>query len=354
MTRDIPSSAELFNILGRFGLARYRSLEKAGGTASPKWVVDGPEGRFVLRMRPADEPGELAVAFDHAILRLCHGAGLPVPLPRPALDGMTWLCHGEHLYEALSWLTGSAFDPNDSDSVFELGRFLARFHRVLSTVSPPGKNGMLREDHPDLLQPYVSSLRELCDDPARRRGLAAFEEELERSRERLDTFLYDHLPKSIIHGDVHPGNVRFHNSKVSAVYDFDYVSRQSRVRDLSDGLMFFAAKHQSPFNPDEIWSLTQPFELELRRAVLLLRGYETLVPLDGVEWEALPLLIRSRWIQMRLRGSRKVQPSERVDFVLGPFPIVNRWLDERSPEFFHSLREEVRNSFSGNELREPG
>ena len=61
----------------------------------------------------------------------------------------------------------------------------------------------------------------------------------------------------IIHGDFHPGNVLYSGYHVSAVLDYDYAAPGSVLRDIGDGLMFFAATRGRPFDPDDIWSLAQ-------------------------------------------------------------------------------------------------
>ena len=69
----------------------------------------------------------------------------------------------------------------------------------------------------------------------------------------------------------------------------------------------------------DIRSLTQPFVPDLERALIFLHACEQTRPRFDSEWAALPLPMRSRGIQMRLRGSRKVRDSEKVRFVLDLF-----------------------------------
>ena len=115
---------------------------------------------------------------------------------------------------------------------------------------------------------------------------------------------------------------------------------QARVRDVSDALMFFASRRRQPMNPDDIRSLTQPFVPDAERCLRLLTAYQTVSRLTETEWEALGWLVRSRWLQMRLRGSRKVPPAEKVSFVLdGLFEVIN-WLDNEGSDFFQCLRRE--------------
>jgi Ser/Thr protein kinase RdoA (MazF antagonist) len=219
-----------------------------------------------------------------------------------------------------------------------LGNLLARFHLVLSKDIPPGKEGLLREDHPDLLLPYVSQLQPLCHAPAETLRLDRLARHLELVRTRLDQALYPKLPRAIIHGDIHPGNVKFKNGQVVAVYDFDYLSEQARCRDLVDALMFFGSERLHRVDPEDIRSLTQPFVPKANWSSWLLDGYQQVSPLLDLEWEALPWLMRSQWLQIRLRGSRKVPPGEKLSFVLDRFFDVIAWLEQRAVGFFRGLQ----------------
>ena len=73
----------------------------------------------------------------------------------------------------------------------------------------------------------------------------------------------------------------------------------------------------------------------------LLDGYQYVTPLTDLEWRALPLLLRSLWIQNRLRGSRKVPREEKASFVLDRFFEVIDWLDQKGASFFAEVRERL-------------
>ena len=132
--------------------------------------------------------------------------------------------------EVLSYVSGQPFQLGDTAAVVDVGRTLARFHEALKDCPTSGKQDFVREDHPDLLEPYVAELIALCQNQQQRTAVAQIEAELQSIRGQLDSGLYDRLPQAIIHGDVHPGNIAFHASQVSAIYDFDYMSRQARER----------------------------------------------------------------------------------------------------------------------------
>jgi Ser/Thr protein kinase RdoA (MazF antagonist) len=325
-------------VVDDFALGEPFSIKPLGGTATAKFEVRAPSGRFVVRRRPAEFAAAEMIRFDHESLGRLADAGLPVPRPLARPDGTTWTQSGDGRYEVLSWVEGGEFHEGDRRAVANVGRFLARFHAALAENIPPGKEGFLREDHPDLLAEYVPRIRRLCKTRAQEQGVDFLAHQLELVRENLDRRLWPQLPTAVIHGDVHPGNLKFRDSDVSAIFDFDYLSPQARVRDVVDGLAFFASVRDRVFDTDDIRLLVQPFRPDAELSRVLLCGYEEVNRLEDVEWEALPWLIRSLWIQMRLRGSRKVPSEERAAFVLDRFEEVIAWLEGEAGKFVASLR----------------
>jgi Ser/Thr protein kinase RdoA (MazF antagonist) len=209
---------------------------------------------------------------------------------------------------------------------------------------PAGKEAFIREDHPDSLQPYYQALWERPESRGREPELERLGRELERVRGHLSDGLYATLPAALVHGDFHPGNVRFDPEGVCAVYDFDYLSRQARVRDLSDALLFFARQsglHDSPSDTSDIRSLTRSTTPDPQKSAAILAAYTRQSPLIHEEWRALPWLMRSRWLQIRLRGARKVPPEEKVNFVLDDLFHLPQWLDEFGAAFFAELRQKA-------------
>ena len=325
-------------VLDAFGLVPARHITRLGGTASEVALANGDDGPVLVRWRAGEFNGEDYVRFDHACLVRLAGAGLPVPVPYTTPGGATSVRDDGSTVEVLTWLCGEPFQEGDDSSVADLGRTLARFHTALADDPPAGKENFVREDHPDLVQPYVAELAALCRSDQQRRDVGKIESQLERIRDELDSGLYDQLPHTIIHGDIHPGNVAFRNSQVSALFDFDYMSRQARARDLCDALMFFAASRELPLNPGDIQLLTQPYCLQMAPSRLLIDGYQQVSRLTDLDWQGLTLLLRSQWCQIRLRGSRKVPENSQLEFVLSGFMEMIDRLDQWEDSFLQELR----------------
>lgn len=79
--------------------------------------------------------------------------------------------------------------------------------------------------------------------------------------------------------------------------------------------LLVAGSRQSNFDPDDIWSLAQPCRIEKTNALTFLQGYASVRPLPP-DWCDLPQVLSSRWIQIRVRGSRKVSRQEKIRFLL--------------------------------------
>lgn len=321
-----------------FKLGDLLEARPLGGTAAPKYAIRTLRGRFVVRVRAPEFASEAFTRFDHESLTRLAAAGLPVPCPQRQPGGTSYLAVHGYTVEVLSWVAGSRLQDVNLETAANVGRFLSRFHNAFHVPLPTGKEGFQREDHPDLLMPYVHALEKLCQSAAESAAIRQIGEQIDLVHRNLDDRLWPQLPRAITHGDLHPGNLLFHDSDVAAVFDFDYLSEQARVHDIVHALIFFAAHRNGELDVDNIDSLTQPFVLDAELSRELLNHYQAGMELQAAEWEAMPWVMRSQWLQYRLRGSRKVSQDRKVAFVLDQFFDVIDWLDHDASQFFARLQ----------------
>jgi len=283
-TAPIPVSCEqaaavasrLFGITGR-----AVPLE---GERDRNFLIEGPDGRFALKVaNPAEDP-ELLDMGQQALQHLAGAdPGLPVPRVVRSLDGalsavaavggrtapvrMVTFLSGERLPDG--WST-----PGLRDAVAAL---LARLDLALGGFSHP--RGM-REDLWDLtqlpaLRPYTVHL------PGERRRL--MEEQLDRfEREVLPAIPM--LRRQMIHSDFNPANLltsRGDPERLTGVVDFGDLIEGPLVVDLAVAAAYQCLGQQDP------------------AAVVggLAAAYDSHIPLEDVEIEVLPTLVAARFVQ---------------------------------------------------------
>lgn len=287
-------------------------LRRGGGTAGASFIIDSGGERFLVRVRSEEHARDDQIAFEHDLLRALDDAGFPVAAPVVTQDGKTWVAESERIVEVIPWIDGDAFDPGSEEQVKELGRQLAVFHDITSPIMD--RKEKPREDDPHRLIEDLAALLKEVDASGHEGLLSQLRDRLAHLGDKLRRTVYDRLPQAVIHGDLHPGNVKFKGNRLVGVFDFDWANRQERLRDVGDAILFFAARQRS-FDPDDIWSLTQASVVEGPPVATLLGAYESVSPLTSGEKEALPDVMAARWMQVRIRGMRKVAPQQRIRFL---------------------------------------
>lgn len=315
------SDREVARALEGYNLGRLQFTRPAGGTASPAVVAVTDQGEFLLKRRNPRycTPGQLA--FDHAVIHHLHQAGLPVTPPTRTFSGSRWFQLEGHVYEVYVLVRGAEHESGNLAQIRAAGEMLGRLHLATTGFDPgDGKRPRRLHDPTESRAGFWGAAR-----LAQRQGRPAADydtlQRLIRVTETLARSLSDKaywaLPGCIIHGDWHPGNLKFAGDAVSGIFDFDWVMAGPRAVDVADGLLYFAGRRPQPLEPRDIRSLTQPLVLEREWMVAFGAGYAEHVRLTVSELMVLPLLMRSRWLFSRADAAqRKLPESERVAYLL--------------------------------------
>lgn len=139
---------------------------------------------------------------------------------------------------------------------------------------------------------------------------------------------YHALPKLVVHGDYHPGNLKFAGSDVCGVFDLDWATVQPRVLDLADGVFLFAGERETDIHAADIISLTQTWTPSAERARLFLDAYRQIETITEEERAVLNHVVRARWIYCRVGGMAKLPEERRLDYLLEGLLPPLRALDE--------------------------
>lgn len=326
-------------------------MRPAGGTANASLAIVGTRGQYVLRRRNPRYSDPRQLTYDHSVIHGLAKAGLPVPKIVRAPSGSRWVEHDERIYELFELIEGLPADPDSHEEIAAAGDMLARLHLATERLQPSGEKQWPRYFDPKVSLKALKETRKALKEargrvgPPTRNDESGSEDEpayatvdfligqAELAERGLPDKAYWALPQTIIHGDWHPANLRFRDHQIVGIFDFDWVGRQPRMVDVTDGLLFFGSRRESAIDGGDIWSLTQPFAPDRQLMQVFMAAYRAHVNLTREELVALPALMRQRCLYNRVDAMvRKVEPQDQVRFLVtgirGPF----EWIAEHEKE----------------------
>ncbi|MGD9496051.1 MAG: phosphotransferase enzyme family protein [Armatimonadota bacterium] len=311
-------------------------LAPGSGTANAGVIVDAGEKLLLRRRNPRYAQVDWT-RFDQALYAHLRAASLPAPEPvlTPWHDG--WLVRGNRVYELFRYVEGEPHRAGNAAELTAAGDLLARLHTATDDFDPPAPKPWPRFHNPALSRDGLYELlARAADDGASSEQIAALEQAYALAVslcERLPDQAYWSLPTAIVHGDYHPANLKFREGRVVGLFDWDWSSRQPRMVDLADGLLFFCGMRASAVTAGDIWSLTDAFRIDRERARIFGTAYCRRLPPEADELAALPDLMRCRWLYCRVDAAqRKVEPHLRVRFVTRELGLPLADIDALEPE----------------------
>ncbi|MHC4509396.1 MAG: phosphotransferase enzyme family protein, partial [Planctomycetota bacterium] len=188
------------------------------------------------------------------------------------------------------------------EATTDAGRLLASFHRHLADFAHEWKPLQASFHDSSTVRTHLKTVGSDPSGPHGLRGnsrtdpIAKPGEKLPATAEAL-MFLYnessirvnqlgfDSWTRQIIHGDWHPGNMLFCESKVAVVLDFDSIRVAPPVIDLANGMLQFSIVGGRPDPAD--W----PDYFDRDKLLQFLDGYRSVIQLDRSTLEALPDLM---------------------------------------------------------------
>ena len=328
------------DLIGHWPVGGLMFLREAAGTASPAVIVVTHRGQYFLKQRSPRYSDTQRLTYDHALTRHLARVGLPVTPALKTPAGSRWMRVEGLVYEIYPWVEGEPFDPSSREQLQATGDLLARLHQAADTFRPRSRKELPRLFDPQERLPEIAEARGLLEEGVSlgersaeeaARGLDRLEAEARGLLERLPDARYWALPQAVVHGDYHPGNVKFQGDKIVGLFDWDWACRQARLKDVAEGVIFFACPREQPLT-GELRSLTQPPRYDAERIRLFLEAYEALLPLTEEERAVLPDLLRERWLYVRLDAMhRKVAREEKLAFLLEGVEEPLEWMGALGP-----------------------
>jgi len=280
-------ACELAVALSHYDLGVIESLTpfERGSRKSPKVGIVCQRGKFLLKRRSADHADAERVGFCHELQAFLADAGLPVARLAPTRStGRTFLQRRQDVYELFEFIPGRPFEGTIAETT-DAGRVLARFHRTAAgfLTRYPIPTGDYHDHNAvrSALRAAEAQLREHAEAPGLIRELA---EVYNACADRAEQAGLKAQPRSVIHGDWHPGNMLFRGGRVVGVIDLDAVRVSKRVIDVANGALQFSLSTRG--DPGE-W----PDALDGERFDAFLAGYSENSPIENGERRCIPDLM---------------------------------------------------------------
>ena len=286
---------ELAIVLSHFDTGVISKIKEfpRGSRKAPKLLVKATNGEYLLKRRARGRDDPYKVAFTHELQLYLAAKQFPLPhLIGTRTDNNSMLQLDDAVYELFEYIPGSGY-PQTLEATFESGRVLALFHKLLEDFESrlegfapptgsyhraPAVDKGLRSI-PAQMPPAAAGGRDV--EGACRSLLDAYRSAAGRAEELGLTG----WPAQVVHGDWHPGNMLFRDSRVVAVIDYDSARALPRIIDSANGALQFSILGGS--ESLETW----PDYLDETRFKRFLRGYDEVVLLSRGEVRAVPWLM---------------------------------------------------------------
>ncbi len=294
------NSAEIETVLAHYNLGNWQIARILSGGNSENVLLQTGRGQKVLKRY---RWSLASTQYEHSILGYLANTDFPTPRLEVNQSGLTCTDLGQHHYAIYEFVPGYCYTnylflgKTRRRLVSQAGETLARLHQLTVNFVPagrklngfmPGGEGLWRDVawHLETLEQYFESVAAKKPSDDLKAFLLKIAAELKHDLIEIERYYQPAdlaLPRAIIHGDYSPKNILFRGQTIAAVLDFGDACVNLRTLDVARGVTAFGRAGR--YGVDR--GLAQSF----------LRAYQTHQPLLAQEVEAIPDLIRWRYLQ---------------------------------------------------------
>ncbi len=278
---------DLFGVLEQFGLSDVQ-LQALGNTENSNHKVTTATGEHYVLRQHRSAHSLAALESEMLLLNYLHQHKLEVQRPVNLAAGNFIFSSELGRFSLLSWIEGEVLESINKIQAESVGVLLARFHRVARDFMPSTGFERLRYDH-QYLEQTLNQLRAI---DWLQSDMALFEQSMARAQQ---VFEESNIPSSLIHADLHPGNMVWRGEKV-AMIDFDRCGFGPVAYDIATTFGYLEANERNAF----------------------LVGYKTVLPLPEGFAQKRKLFTIAEWLTNLVFLAARIQDREYVDTIMLP------------------------------------
>lgn len=325
----------------------------SGGYVNISYVIETSKGKYFLR-RYRDTAKRSEVKFEHELIEHLINSGFnKTPQLYKTKTGKTYVAKFErkNAYKKLVFYAIFEFAKGEDKYTWyypycnplelrDAAKTLAEYHIYVKDFKPKAKKKTVSLDK------LIFNLRREFENLSRKADATKFCELFLANKEKLKdksmevykelkTVDYENLPKMVIFGDFHLGNLKFKDNKVTAMYDFDWVKWDARAYDVAYAIYYTCG----------IWGEKGKNAIDVNKALEFFKAYQEAFieakkeneALSSREIEALPVLMKAvnifliHWdISDFYSGVKNVE--EYLKFLIHDLDLM-MWLENNKIEF---------------------
>lgn len=212
------NSSCLSEIARFFALGEVLNFERAPGKANENYFLATKHGNFVVKFIREHTLENLDK--ENYYLQHLKRHQIPVSPFLQSNNGDFVFSNNKSLAVCMERIKGNAPVVN-LKTIAELGMFLAKVHSISCEGLPERQNWY----RPSFIRNSLHEIEKTVGQQATSKYLKAY-----NSVEKIESLRF---PQSILHGDFHPGNCLFKDSKLVAILDWEEVTCSAAVFDLA-------------------------------------------------------------------------------------------------------------------------
>lgn len=248
----------------------------AEGVENSNYLLRTDDGTYILTLYEKRVDAD-DLPFFLGLLNHLNARGISCPTPCRQNNGSALGVLAKRPAAIFTFLDGFSVTKPQVRHCGELGQALAEFHLAGDGFEMTRPNALSVKDW----RPLFDLSKSRADTVQ-----AGLQADIEEVLTELEENWPDNLRRGVIHADLFPDNVFFLREDLSGIIDFYFACNDALAYDIAICL--------------NAWCFEPDFSFNITKAKTLLRGYESVRPLEEAEKDALPYLAKGAALRFLL------------------------------------------------------
>lgn len=307
-------------VLPQFGINNVEKIDLIQGGFNKNWIVLAQKKKYILKRRPINEKEHSENECKSALLLIKNG----ILTAKPSyIDGRFCVVQDSFAYSLFEYIQGEEFIDNKRN-IELMAEAMAKVHKIKNSLNIHFEGDCIKWGKRWILN-YNYASKEILE-------IINYYRNIEKNIER------DKLPKTIVHWDLHPGNVIFSGDKIY-VFDLEFVHKDYRIADMANSLTLLAGIDLKRVNYGDALTFIQKCRLDFKKASWFIDAYHKINKISETEIENLPYFLQIAWLGWSFYTLHK----KRVfDVNFSDVLYFPRWVEENKYNIINKLKVLIR------------